>query len=349
MLMVGFESLRGVDSATLLLVVLWCLVPVTGVATLLVLRSDRQQASIGILERARPLIRRHWRVGFSGLLLLATLILFVAGLRDFLGGEDHRPLVDAAGRSSVSSGAPFGQIAIDSVDIDAPLSELRLENSSWTFFGPEEVVWNVYTGRPGSGQNAVLYGHLDWTDSGAVFANLWRVNRGDTITIRTQDGGELVYAVTRKTSYTWDELRSSAIEAPTKGDVITLITCGGTFEPDPSEPYGGRYSHALVVRAERAVGAAQTPRMTWGSDAITSEVTDGGRPLPPARPGTARRRHHLPPPPRRRPSRFPQLGRAIPLLRPPQRRSARLPACAAAHGAQARSYSPPHRRRRRYR
>jgi len=38
---------------------------------------------------------------------------------------------------------------------------------------------------------------------------------------------------------------------PTPNDVITLITCGGTWVPDRSMPLGGNYTHRLVVRAER--------------------------------------------------------------------------------------------------
>ncbi len=36
---------------------------------------------------------------------------------------------------------------------------------------------------------------------------------------------------------------------------ITLITCGGTWERDPEARYGGNYSHRIIVRAEKVLGA----------------------------------------------------------------------------------------------
>lgn len=39
----------------------------------------------------------------------------------------------------------------------------------------------------------------------------------------------------------------------TTSDVITLITCGGTWQRDAESRYGGDYSHRIIVRAERAV------------------------------------------------------------------------------------------------
>jgi sortase (surface protein transpeptidase) len=40
---------------------------------------------------------------------------------------------------------------------------------------------------------------------------------------------------------------------PTSSDVITLITCGGTWLRDYSNPAGGNYSHRIIVRAERVL------------------------------------------------------------------------------------------------
>jgi sortase (surface protein transpeptidase) len=39
--------------------------------------------------------------------------------------------------------------------------------------------------------------------------------------------------------------------APIQKDVITLVTCGGGWEPNPTEENGGNYTHRIVVRAER--------------------------------------------------------------------------------------------------
>ena len=41
-----------------------------------------------------------------------------------------------------------------------------------------------------------------------------------------------------------------AMEGTAK-DVITLITCGGTWKWDRGARFGGNYSHRIIVRAER--------------------------------------------------------------------------------------------------
>jgi sortase (surface protein transpeptidase) len=43
---------------------------------------------------------------------------------------------------------------------------------------------------------------------------------------------------------------------PTSKDVLTLITCGGTWQKDYSNPIGGNYSHRVIVRAERVLDLA---------------------------------------------------------------------------------------------
>ncbi len=45
----------------------------------------------------------------------------------------------------------------------------------------------------------------------------------------------------------------------TSREVITLITCGGTWIRSGRGPFGGSYSHRVLVRAERVVAVAQAP------------------------------------------------------------------------------------------
>jgi len=45
-----------------------------------------------------------------------------------------------------------------------------------------------------------------------------------------------------------------AMEGTAK-DVITLITCGGTWKWDRGARFGGNYSHRIIVRAERVLEA----------------------------------------------------------------------------------------------
>ena len=43
---------------------------------------------------------------------------------------------------------------------------------------------------------------------------------------------------------------SLKVMAPTPTDTITLITCGGTWIPDPSARFGGDYTTRTIVQAK---------------------------------------------------------------------------------------------------
>jgi sortase (surface protein transpeptidase) len=84
-----------------------------------------------------------------------------------------------------------------------------------------------------------------------VFYRLNQLEEGDTVKLVGDDGTELVYGLTRD-PFLVDPFdpESLRVMAGTDEDVITLITCGGTWLPDPSDRVaGGDYSNRLVVRA----------------------------------------------------------------------------------------------------
>jgi sortase (surface protein transpeptidase) len=118
------------------------------------------------------------------------------------------------------------------------------------------VAWYTFSAAPGRGSNAVFAAHLDWVDEygegmEAVFYRLSEVQLDDVISITLEDGAELAYRVTANLAIPYDDPNVVALMEATASDVITLFTCGGTWELDPDAPYGGNYSHRIVVRAER--------------------------------------------------------------------------------------------------
>jgi LPXTG-site transpeptidase (sortase) family protein len=112
--------------------------------------------------------------------------------------------------------------------------------------GPSEVVWYDFTNLPGAGGNAVFSGHLDWhTGKLGVFWNLKDLVVGDSIEVVMSDG--TVYRYQMSQSWVVEAAADFAkIVGPTNREVVTLITCSGTF-------VGGllEYSHRLIVQAKR--------------------------------------------------------------------------------------------------
>jgi len=143
-------------------------------------------------------------------------------------------------------------LRIEDAGIDALVQPLQIiEGVMQNPSGPFVVGWYEQTGKPGGDGNAVMAGHVDyWNVGPAVFYELPRgtVAEGDEIVVTGGDGNEYVYAVEWQKLYSLNELTPEIINGeivgPTDGPSLTLITCGGEFDPITAQ-YLSRY----VVRA----------------------------------------------------------------------------------------------------
>ena len=148
-------------------------------------------------------------------------------------------------------GAAPVAIWIDKAGVDAPVErgdivDGVMQNPS----GPWVVAWYDDLAAPGEGSNTVLAGHVDYWDVGpAVFWNLKDLVPGDTIRLTGEDGRVFEYAVEWSKLYdVATELTPQVIQeditGPTTRESVTLITCGGPFDPTT-----GQYLQRLIVRA----------------------------------------------------------------------------------------------------
>jgi len=145
--------------------------------------------------------------------------------------------------------APIARIAIPKYEVDAPvvIRGVDANRVMETPDGPYNVAWYNFSQRPGYGSNAVFSGHVDYVDYGpAVFWHLKDLVEGDTIEVRLTEGTVYTYRVVSRSQVaaepTQEELAQIVGETPT--EVVTLITCGGTFD-------GRQYDQRTIVRAER--------------------------------------------------------------------------------------------------
>ena len=157
------------------------------------------------------------------------------------------------------SGAPIASLVISRFGIDAPVQVKGVDanNVMVSPDGPTNVAWYDFSAKPGFGGNAVFSGHVDYIDYGpAVFWHLKDLVAGDTIEVRLEDGTAYKYAVETLQSVpaepTQDQLRD--IVGPSANDIVTLITCGGTFSQETRQ-----YDRRTVVRAKRVVEPPAEP------------------------------------------------------------------------------------------
>ncbi len=100
---------------------------------------------------------------------------------------------------------------------------------------PDVLGWYRYGGQPGGAGNALIGGHVDWTDRttgiprGAAFFRLRQLNPGNRITF-TNGATEVVYQVAEKYRFRDNDPGAVRVLQPTTDSRLTLITCGGAFD-----------------------------------------------------------------------------------------------------------------------
>jgi len=194
--------------------------------------------------------RKYLGIGLVGLLILVAVFI---GLRAGSDKDRSDSFVVATASPvpavATPSDSPPLRIVIPHIGVDAPITtkDMDADGVMEPPDGPEDVAWYGFTARPGGGSNAVFSAHVDYHGYGpAVFADLKTLKKGDLVEVHTADGAVYRYEVTLSLSYPAETAPFEDIVGPTSREVITLITCAGTFDQAAR-----RYSHRLVVRAER--------------------------------------------------------------------------------------------------
>lgn len=159
------------------------------------------------------------------------------------------PIPTPTPEATPPSNAPIQRLVIPGIGVDAPVVVLGIDanGAMESPDGPWVVAWYDFSVRPGFKGNAVFSGHVDYHDVGpAVFWDVRDLKKGDEVRVRLADGTLYRYEVTALNSFEADAAPVKEIVGPTPNEVVTLITCGGTFDSSVRQ-----YSHRVVVRAKR--------------------------------------------------------------------------------------------------
>jgi LPXTG-site transpeptidase (sortase) family protein len=144
---------------------------------------------------------------------------------------------------------PPSRLQIPSIGVDAPVVELglRADGSMPSPQGPDPVAWYDFSPTPGNPGNAVFAGHRDWyTGVTGVFWRLGDLAAGDRVAVLLADGTEVDYAVKLSVLIGPNDMPVEDVVGQTDDEIITLITCEGSFDPASRE-----YDKRRVVWAER--------------------------------------------------------------------------------------------------
>ena len=178
----------------------------------------------------------------------------VTGFGDILTPVPSTPLPTLP----TPSNSPLARLVIQKAKVDAPVVTLSIDENGvmQSTSNAYDVAWYDFSAKPGTGSNAVFSGHVDYHDVGAaVFWNLRDLQPGDLIEVRLDDGTVYHYSVSALNCMPVGEAPINQIVGPTQSEVVTLITCCGTFNSSTRQ-----YDRRLVVRADRFFDAAPTPQ-----------------------------------------------------------------------------------------
>lgn len=163
----------------------------------------------------------------------------------------NRAFLTTGGEPIAVNNSPPTRIIIDTIDVDASVITLGL-NPDGVPQVPDsasEASWYDFSARPGQGSNAVLAGHIALANQAGVFWGLRDLSPNDTFRLVTEEGNELTYRVFAAYLLDADDPDALQVMEASPFDVVTLVTCGGRWLPNPDEPFGGSFSDRIVVQA----------------------------------------------------------------------------------------------------
>jgi LPXTG-site transpeptidase (sortase) family protein len=153
------------------------------------------------------------------------------------------------------------RLVIESLDVDAPVVTLGLDSQGvpQVPLNGGDVAWYDFSAKPGQGSNAVFAGHINWEGKLGVFGKIAKMEEGDKVRLLSDEGREFTYEVFANYDVDPADPESLKVMYPTDDDIVTLITCGGTWVPDSSQRFGGDYTDRTIVQAKLVKSSVAAP------------------------------------------------------------------------------------------
>jgi hypothetical protein len=138
------------------------------------------------------------------------------------------------------------RLRIDALGVDAEVMALGVAASGEMDVptNAETVAWYEYGPSPGQRGSAVLAAHVDYNGQRGVFFELADLNAGATVSVEFADARPRTFTVVDSASIAKKALPVDQLFRRDGRSTLTLITCGGEFDPATRS-----YRNNIVVRA----------------------------------------------------------------------------------------------------
>jgi len=173
--------------------------------------------------------------GFVCLICLLTVVLLafssVKKAVSFVGYLSRRAITTEPTAQTVNYGLPV-RLKISKIAIDAPITYMGITKQG-AMAVPGNIVdvgWYKNGALPGNTGSAVLAGHIDGLrGQPAVFANLKKLQKGDTLQIIDNNHAVINFTVRESRTYSPGEQPSEVFHASDAAH-LNLITCTGAWD-----------------------------------------------------------------------------------------------------------------------
>ena len=148
----------------------------------------------------------------------------------------EQPPAPTAGVATVTDvdaeAPPPRRLSIERLGIDADLAGLRVlaDGTLEVPADPDQIGWHRAGTAPGDVGPAVVVGHVDSYEGGAVFFRLRELQPGDRVGVQRVDGSTVEFEVYGLETVRKDSFPSDRVYGATAGPELRLVTCGGTFD-----------------------------------------------------------------------------------------------------------------------
>jgi len=225
-------------------------------------------------------LRQRFLVGLGAALFAAGAVILSVGLIGYFNEGDGGAAPLSVQNLGHMPGVPYNpptvteptpepvaapqRMVIEKLGVDATVIEMGLDGEGvpQVPLNGQDVAWYSFSSPPGAGSNAVFAGHINWEGASGVFGGLGQLEAEDTIRLISTDGREYTYEVVAIFAVDPYDEGSLKVMDPTPTDTVTLITCGGTWVPNPDERFGGSYTDRTIVQARLAESTLAAPGAT---------------------------------------------------------------------------------------
>jgi sortase A len=139
----------------------------------------------------------------------------------------------AVNKSSLEAVSDPVKLSIDRINVAATIKPVGLTPSGDMAIddNPTELAWYQYGPRPGETGSAVVAGHYGWKNTiPSVFNDLSKLEKGDEITVRTQNEEIKRFVVTKTALYNPDQDATDVFRSNDGKAHLNLITCQGAWD-----------------------------------------------------------------------------------------------------------------------